>query len=74
MLTGGPRAVHFPRPPAEGPAAGSASSIIAALMPGGGEGRRGEAGREGWEGGECPAARAIPPPLGPTATRRVSSD
>lgn len=41
--------MHFPRPPAEGPAAGWASRIIAALMPAaghrGGEGRGGEAGR-----------------------------
>ncbi|XP_032334577.1 allograft inflammatory factor 1-like isoform X1 [Camelus ferus] len=39
-------------------------------------GRGGEAGREGRGrgGGECPAARAIPPPLGPAATRRGSSD
>lgn len=74
MPTGGPHAVHFPRPPAEGPAAGSASRIIAALMPAAGGGRRGGVGRRaGGEGGVCPAAGAFPPPLRPATTRRRRS-
>lgn len=61
---GGPHAVHSPRPPAEGPAAGSASRIIAALMPaaGRGEGRGGgPQGREGCVRPPAPSLRASVP-------------
>lgn len=76
MLGRPPRRVHFPHPPAEGPGrpggphnSGFDARVRAAGR--GGVGRR--AGR--WrEGGVCPAARAFPPPRGPAATRRRSSD
>lgn len=75
---GGPHAVHSPRPPAEGPAAGSASRIIAALMPaaGRGEGRGGgPQGREGCVRPPAPSLRAsVPPPhaAGGARTRCLS--
>lgn len=60
--------MHFPRPPAEGPAAGWAARIIAALMPAaghrGGEGRGGgPEGREGCVRLPAPFLRpSVPPP------------
>lgn len=60
MPRGGRRAVHFPRPPAEGPAAGSASRIIAALMQAAGH-RGGEAGRRRGRGvSGCPRLSSAP--------------
>lgn len=60
---GRPRAVHFPRPPAEGRAAGAAPRIIAALMPAAGRegGGREDAGRGEVEGGRGVSGRARHP-------------
>lgn len=71
--------MHFPRPPAEGRAAGAASRIIGALMPaagwragGPGAGGRGEEGGRGVSGrprhpSAPPSRRHTPPELGPGA-------
>lgn len=47
MLTGGPCAVHFPRPPAEGPAGGLGIPHNSCFDAGGGAGRGGEGGGGG---------------------------